>query len=340
MNTGYIYIISNLNNLLNKVYKVGKTTNLKSRLNSYNTGRQNSECYYYIEVFKVTLEHLNEIEKVIHNTLGIYRFENKNEMYQVNLSVLISSISNVVSNITNKDNSNAINLNEYPIEEPMELYIGPVLGLLNEKRYKNLMNASVYYTDYTDYIFYDYIYKYLYTNYLDQIKENIDFTKLDDCDLLILYNGFKEFIVKFDRSNLTFDYFKDKIKLNQCNSFSSVPYNFDPLDLDNCVFGLTTINHLVDVEKLIKYFIKTSLKINTKVYNLNLIDSRLIDLMNNKEVCYNYEYLISVKSCNCKTHKNKGSIEVSFRFDKTLLDTNCNETCDKLTLKLLYIDFV
>ena len=92
----YVYVISHPNFKKSNLYKVGIASNLKSRLNSYQTSDPLRE--YKLE-YNITTPYFREIENHIHN-----KFEFSHEWVDANLEDIIKEIDNFNINEYNKDN--------------------------------------------------------------------------------------------------------------------------------------------------------------------------------------------------------------------------------------------
>jgi len=93
---GFIYILSNVNNEAEHIYKIGITENLKSRLNSYNTGMQKHQHFYYCSQYHCS-DPVN-LEKYIFSKLKKFKIENVNEMYKLQFEQLDNIIKNICRN--------------------------------------------------------------------------------------------------------------------------------------------------------------------------------------------------------------------------------------------------
>lgn len=93
---GFIYILSNINNEAEHIYKIGITENLKSRLNSYNTGMQKHQHFYYCSQYHCS-DPVN-LEKYIFSKLKKFKIENVNEMYKLQFEKLDNIIKNICRN--------------------------------------------------------------------------------------------------------------------------------------------------------------------------------------------------------------------------------------------------
>lgn len=86
---GVIYFFEALNNiklthLEEKLYKIGKTKNVKNRFKTYNSGNANDiEPLFVLEVDDIT-----KVEKCIKNLLVDYQYRKYKEIYQININAL------------------------------------------------------------------------------------------------------------------------------------------------------------------------------------------------------------------------------------------------------------
>lgn len=95
---GYLYIITNPN--FPGWVKVGTTTNLKARLQGYQTSSPYRD--YKVEFL---LEHPNylDAEKRIHNSMKMFCLDRKNEWFQVDLSIAKTRIEEDLESFKNPD---------------------------------------------------------------------------------------------------------------------------------------------------------------------------------------------------------------------------------------------
>jgi len=106
----YIYIATNsLQDGIN-IYKIGRTSNLNSRLVSYNTGQ--IVPYYYCSYYKCS--NAASLEKRIFSILSSFKV--KNEMYQIKFEILDDIIKTICNNdleVVNKinDHINSLTIN-------------------------------------------------------------------------------------------------------------------------------------------------------------------------------------------------------------------------------------
>ena len=83
INGGVIYILEALNSDTN-LYKIGKTTNLKNRLNNYNSGNANDvEPIFILEV-----DDIDNVELCIKRTIKEFQYRKYKEIYEVNVDIL------------------------------------------------------------------------------------------------------------------------------------------------------------------------------------------------------------------------------------------------------------
>jgi phage anti-repressor protein len=84
---GVIYIIKALNSDLN-VYKLGRTMNIKSRLNGYNSGNANDiEPLFILEV-----DDINRVENCIKNLVKHFQYRKYKEVYEIDIDLLKTAI--------------------------------------------------------------------------------------------------------------------------------------------------------------------------------------------------------------------------------------------------------
>lgn len=83
----YIYVIKALNtsDSNDNLYKIGKTKNIKNRLNTYNSGLANNNNI----LFHFETTNIDETEKCLKNLLVKYQYRKYKEVYDVPLEVII-----------------------------------------------------------------------------------------------------------------------------------------------------------------------------------------------------------------------------------------------------------
>ena len=86
INIGYIYILTNLSYEIQDIFKIGKTSNLKTRLSTYNTPKMEKDKYKYIYCFKTY--DADNLEKYIHNHPKLKEYKTNNELYKIKLEDL------------------------------------------------------------------------------------------------------------------------------------------------------------------------------------------------------------------------------------------------------------
>ena len=83
INSGVIYILEALNSDTD-LYKIGKTTNLRNRLNNYNSGNAND-----IEpIFILEVDDIDNVELCIKRTIKEFQYRKYKEIYEVDIDVL------------------------------------------------------------------------------------------------------------------------------------------------------------------------------------------------------------------------------------------------------------
>jgi phage anti-repressor protein len=81
---GTIYIIKAQNNISHDVYKMGKTNNIKKRMNVYNTANSND-----IEViFVQKVDNIDAVENCVKSMAKRFQYRSKKEIYEVDIEVL------------------------------------------------------------------------------------------------------------------------------------------------------------------------------------------------------------------------------------------------------------
>jgi len=145
----YIYIASTTKYMHSNIFKVGKTTNFKTRIHTYQTGRFGDDKYHYLYIFKC--HNASILEQYILNKLKIFRYIDKHsktykELFQIDYSILLDLIKRVEEfeninisklNISFENQINNINSNIKP-----EI-INDIIQYLNNKedeycnKYKN-----------------------------------------------------------------------------------------------------------------------------------------------------------------------------------------------------------
>jgi hypothetical protein len=98
--TGYIYLVSNIWYEISDIYKIGRTTSIKSRLSPYNTGRITKDKFIY--VYYIETDYPIELEKIIFEYLKDFKLNN--EMYKLKLSKLKNIIRMLHTNLINEKN--------------------------------------------------------------------------------------------------------------------------------------------------------------------------------------------------------------------------------------------
>lgn len=83
VNGGVIYILEALNSDTN-LYKIGKTTNLRNRLNNYNSGNANDvEPIFILEV-----DDIDNVELCVKKTIKEFQYRKYKEIYEIDIDVL------------------------------------------------------------------------------------------------------------------------------------------------------------------------------------------------------------------------------------------------------------
>jgi hypothetical protein len=85
---GIIYIIQTSDDI--GLYKLGKTTNLKKRLNSYNADKKDN----IIPLYMYESEDIDLIEKCVKNFTKEYQYRKHKEIYKININILKLLIEN------------------------------------------------------------------------------------------------------------------------------------------------------------------------------------------------------------------------------------------------------
>ena len=105
----YIYIIKSQNTEENNnLYKIGKTENIKNRLNSYNSGLANdNELLFWFET-----DNIDQVEGCLTNLLSKTKYRKNKEVYDITfneLKILIKACDLFIKTIeTNKKNINKL----------------------------------------------------------------------------------------------------------------------------------------------------------------------------------------------------------------------------------------
>lgn len=85
---GYVYIIQAQNNLsLHKVQsllKTGKSKQLQSRMDGYNTGNANNMNFLY----QIQTDNMDAVEKCIHLMCKKYQYRKRKEVFQINIDIM------------------------------------------------------------------------------------------------------------------------------------------------------------------------------------------------------------------------------------------------------------
>jgi hypothetical protein len=98
--TGFIYLVSNIWYEISDIYKIGRTTSIKTRLSPYNTGRITKDKFLY--VYYIETDYPIELEKIIFEYLKDFKLNN--EMYKLKLSKLKNIIRMLHTNLINEKN--------------------------------------------------------------------------------------------------------------------------------------------------------------------------------------------------------------------------------------------
>ena len=96
INTGFIYILTNLCYEIQDIYKVGKTINLNNRLSNYNTPKVEKDKYQY--VYSIKSNNIDDLEKYIHNHPKLKEFKTNNELYKIKFN----DLKNIIIEIKNE----------------------------------------------------------------------------------------------------------------------------------------------------------------------------------------------------------------------------------------------
>jgi Meiotically Up-regulated Gene 113 (MUG113) protein/C2H2 type zinc finger protein len=98
---GFIYIASNICYEIQQIFKIGRTSDIKTRINGYNTGRLTKDKFQYI--YYINTDYPIELEKIIFYNLK--NFNLNGELYKIELFRLKKHI-----NILHKDLINYYNI--------------------------------------------------------------------------------------------------------------------------------------------------------------------------------------------------------------------------------------
>ena len=107
--TGVLYIIEAQNTDVT-LYKLGKSNNLKNRLNTYNSGNAND----IIPLFIISVKDIDHVEKCVKNACKRFQYRKYKEVYQIDIEVLkdvilkCDNLSNMVSNEFSKMNKHKL----------------------------------------------------------------------------------------------------------------------------------------------------------------------------------------------------------------------------------------
>ena len=101
----YIYVATNKINIKSNVFKIGKSTNIKSRISTFNINALHDNEFYYTFIFKCHNSRI--LESIIHTFLKPFYY--KNELFQLHYTPL----HNIVKEITNNYNSMTNMVNNY-----------------------------------------------------------------------------------------------------------------------------------------------------------------------------------------------------------------------------------
>lgn len=101
----YIYVATNKINIKSNVFKIGKSTNIKSRISTFNINALHDNEFYYTFIFKCHNSRI--LESIIHTFLKPFNY--KNELFQLHYTPL----HNIVKEITNNYNSMTNMVNNY-----------------------------------------------------------------------------------------------------------------------------------------------------------------------------------------------------------------------------------
>lgn len=80
---GVIYIFEALNTDLS-LYKIGKSENIKNRLNTYNSGNANDIKILFI----IQINDINSVESCVKHAMKKYQYRKYKEIYQVDIDVI------------------------------------------------------------------------------------------------------------------------------------------------------------------------------------------------------------------------------------------------------------
>ena len=87
---GVIYVFKTPDNPTNSLYKIGRTTNLKKRLQSHSSGlAEDINVLFILEVDNVV-----KVEKCVKESMKEYQFRKYKEVYQINLDIIKYVIEN------------------------------------------------------------------------------------------------------------------------------------------------------------------------------------------------------------------------------------------------------
>jgi hypothetical protein len=213
----YIYIASTTKYMHSNIYKVGKTTNFKTRIHTYQTGRFGDDKYHYLYIFKC--HNASILEQYILNKLKIFRYIDKHsktykELFQIDYSILLDLIKSVEDfentnvsklNISFENQINNINSNTKP-----EI-INDIIQYLNNKEYEYCTKYKNEIPDYLDKNEIKNNYN-IYSNEPNRSKlttESIEKELDNKIKLLTPYNGNCDEVLEFECTSI----FKHKFKM-------------------------------------------------------------------------------------------------------------------------------
>ncbi len=117
---GWVYLATNEQYALQNHFRFGKTTNLKSRISGYKTGRTKQDLLYFVFTYKS--EDIGTLETIIRNLLKDYRDDPKIDMYTLHwnsISKYVKYICDIfhgtIIPFTNDFIINNIEINDEPV---------------------------------------------------------------------------------------------------------------------------------------------------------------------------------------------------------------------------------
>jgi len=203
----YIYIVTTKLNAKNKLFKVGRTKDLTSRLGSYKTGHHPNDKFYYC--FYMKTHSAQKVENIISYIFSSFKVEPKSELYHIDYNTLETYLKKICGDYNNWiEYYNQDILNNISNKNKEIIYIpNEYVQITNiPKTIKNIENNTTDIVSYTQPI--------LNIEYDNDIKTIFSIFKYKENEKIIISE--KQILTGFN------NFFKQYVKKGQYNKLKEV----------------------------------------------------------------------------------------------------------------------